>query len=70
MFSLPPRNVPAGILRSAVITFQQLQSLPALLSTHLHRSLYSLRQVNYKKNIKNVKGNLTEIKYSGPAARL
>jgi hypothetical protein len=40
MLSIPPRNDPAGSCRSATVTFHQVHSLPAPLTTFLRRYLY------------------------------
>ena len=40
MFSISPRNDPAGSFRSATVTFHQFPSLPAPLVTILRRYLY------------------------------
>lgn len=42
MFSISPRKIPAGMIRSATIAFPLLLSLPAPKSTHLRRYLYVL----------------------------
>ena len=40
MFSMPPRKIPAGKIRSATIAFHMLHCLPAPHVTHLRRNLY------------------------------
>lgn len=42
MFSVPPRELPAGRSRSAMDAFRFVLRLPAPEATHLHRYLYRL----------------------------